>query len=43
MLVTDFSVFVSALWPVVAIGLGCVVAVVLIASMVQPFRDWVEK
>jgi hypothetical protein len=41
--IQDFSVFISALWPVVAVGLGCVLAVVLIAAMVQPFRSWVEK
>lgn len=43
MVLTDFSVFVSALWPIVAVGLGCILAVVIITAMVQPFRDWVEK
>jgi len=43
MFTLDFSVFVSALWPVVSIGLGCVLALVLITAMVQPFRNWVEK
>lgn len=42
-MLTDFSMFISALWPVLAVGLGCILAVVMIAAMVQPFRDWVER
>ena len=43
MFLTDFSVFISALWPVVAVGLGCILAVVIITAMVRPFRDWVDR
>jgi len=42
-LYTDVSAFVSALWPVVSMGLGFVLAVVLIVSMIRPFREWAEK